>query len=83
MKMNEDTLAIEMYMTTAKLAKEIGFIRYQIYPQLQIGDIYLKNQEEEKAFEAYIRALRAASENRYSKGIDQAIERIRNTFRKD
>ncbi len=78
LKMDEYNSAIKMYQKSVALAEEIGFVRYQSYPLLKIGDCYLKQNDMENAIEYYTKALRNASGNNYSIGIDQAIEKIRN-----
>ena len=69
--------AIKSYLQSAEIAEKIGFIRYQSYPLMSIGDCYFIEGNKPKALEYYTKALEVASSNNYSRGIDDAKIKIR------
>jgi len=75
-KMGSDSLAIDMYEKAAELAIAIGFVRYQTYPYLCIGDIKKKQGEQLEAIKYYRIGLKYAAQNKYTTGIDNAIQKI-------
>lgn len=70
--------AISAYKESIEQAKNVHFIRYEYLPYLSIGDIYLTKENKEKAKEYYLKALKSASLNNYTNGINNAIEKINN-----
>ena len=76
-KLGNFKLAEEMYLKSKNLADEIGFVRYQCNPYISIGDIYLTQKNKLEALEYYSKALKSASLNNYTTGINVAIEKIK------
>ena len=74
--MGEYRSAIEAYLKSVELTEEIGFVRYQSYPLLSIGDCYLNQNDKSNAIEYYRRALKNATDNNYLSIIDQANLKI-------
>ena len=68
--------AIAMYAQSITKAESIGFVRYQIFPRLKIGDLYLSAANHERAREHYVAGLEVASDNQYSDGIEEARKRL-------
>lgn len=75
-RMGDDKKAIAMYEKAAAHATEIDFIRYQVQPHLDIGDIYLAQKNFTAAKKHYGVALKTASEKNYQAGIDTALTKL-------
>lgn len=70
--------AIETYTISQTLATEIGFVRYEYYPLLKMGDIEVTRGNLEKARDYYNRALISANANNYESAIKEVNTNLKN-----